>query len=88
VFVIPYSPLSRLLPTRTLLSKHWDIITEAIQPRLPKPMIAYQSATSLVKQLVYQKAAQEEKSRAKQAAAGLSVTQMSQRSIISFFTPI
>lgn len=57
VFVVPYSPLSRLVPTRSLLARHWALVRDALgQPSLPPPIIAYQSAPSLVKQLVFQKA--------------------------------
>ena len=63
VFVIPYSPLSRVIPTRALLSKHWEIVQEAIESSIPKPIIAYQSSASLLKTLVYQKATQSAKMR-------------------------
>lgn len=55
VFVIPYSPLSRLIPTRTLLCKYWELIQDASNYSIPKPIIAYQSCPSLVKTLVYQR---------------------------------
>jgi hypothetical protein len=54
VFVIPYSPLSSVVPTRRLLLHHWERIQTAMQPHIvPRPLIAYQSSASLMKQLVY-----------------------------------
>lgn len=58
VFVIPYSPLSRLIPTRSLLCKYWELVQEATESSISKPIIAYQSSPSLVKTLVYSRARQ------------------------------
>ena len=62
VFVVPYSPLSHVLPIRSLLTKHLEIAREAI-PCLPAPIIAYQSSASLMKTLVYGRARQMELAR-------------------------
>lgn len=64
VFVVPYSPLSRILCTRRILSRQWQQVREAInEPTLPPPIIAYQSAPSLVKTLVFQRARKLEEAR-------------------------
>jgi hypothetical protein len=64
VFVVPYSPLSRALPTRSLLARHWAVVQEALgEPTLQPPLIAYQSAPSLLRTLVYQRARRLEESR-------------------------
>jgi hypothetical protein len=67
VFVIPYSPLSRLIQTRSLLSRQWDMVRQATQQSLVLPIVAYQSQPSLSKQLVFQRSNRLEKAR--QAAA-------------------
>lgn len=54
VFIIPYTPLSRVVPTRSILSHHWGLIHAALGA--PKPIIAYQSYASLLVSLVHQKA--------------------------------
>lgn len=56
VFVIPYSPLSAVLPTRQLLMRAWDLIQDAMPQPIPGPIIAYQSSSSLLKTLVYSRA--------------------------------
>jgi hypothetical protein len=57
VFVVPYSPLSRLLSTRRILARQWQQLRDALdEPSLPLPIIAYQSAPSLGKTLVFQRA--------------------------------
>ena len=64
VFVIPYSPLSRLLSTRRILSRQWGQVRDALgEPSLPHPIIAYQSAPSLGKTLVFQRARNLEEAR-------------------------
>jgi len=64
VFVVPYSPLSRLLPTRRILSHQWQQVRDALnEPTLPLPIMAYQSAPSLVKTLVFQRARKLEEAR-------------------------
>jgi len=69
VFVIPYSPLSRLLSTRRILSHQWAQVRDALgEPSLPQPIIAYQSAPSLVKTLVFQRARKLEEARKAQSA--------------------
>ena len=69
VFVIPYSPLSRLLSTRRILSRQWGQVRDALgEPSLPQPIIAYQSAPSLVKTLVFQRARKLEEARKAQFA--------------------
>jgi len=54
VFIIPYTPLSRVIPTRSILTHHWGLIHAALGA--PKPIIAYQSYASLLVRLVHQKA--------------------------------
>lgn len=56
VFVIPYSPLSAVLPTRQLLMRAWDLIQDSMSRPIPGPIIAYQSSSSLLKTLVYSRA--------------------------------
>ena len=79
VFIIPYSPLSRLVPTRSLLCKHWDLIHEALDSSIPKPIIAYQSSPSLLKTLVYQRARNMERSQVVAAPAAAPAAQLSLR---------
>ena len=64
VFIIPYSPLSAAMPTRTILVKYWELARLALGPTLAPsafPIMAYQSSPSLLTRLVYQRAAQFEK---------------------------
>jgi len=84
VFVIPYSPLSRLLSTRRILSRQWGQVRDALgEPSLPLPIIAYQSAPSLVKTLVFQRARKLEEARKAQfAPAGAPARQLT---LHSFF---
>jgi len=71
VFVVPYSPLSRVIPTRSLLARHWALVRDALgEPTLAPPTIAYQSATSLLKQLVFGKARRQERTRTQADADG------------------
>lgn len=84
VFVIPYSPLSRILPTRPLLCKHWEMVQEALEEPIPKPIIAYQSSPSLLKTLVYQRARQLERVR---PAAPVAAATPVQRPIRRYFLP-
>lgn len=53
-FIIPYSPLTRVLPVRDILSDRWELIQLGLP--ITKPIIAYQSQPSLLLQLVFQKA--------------------------------
>jgi hypothetical protein len=70
VFVVPYSPLSRLLSTRRILAGQWQQARDALgEPSLPLPIIAYQSAPSLVKTLVFQRARKLEEARKAQSSA-------------------
>jgi hypothetical protein len=70
VFVVPYSPLSRELPIRTMLTRHWELVREALdEPSLAPPITAYQSATNLVTQLVFQRANRLERDAALAAKA-------------------
>lgn len=89
VFIIPYSPLSRVLPTRSILTKYWELVQEALDgdspaPRTPKPIIAYQSESSLLKKLVFQRANRLEKKR----IATQTQVPMVQRRIHSYFTSV
>lgn len=54
VFIIPYNPLSRVIPTRRILLTNWSDLQSTTC--LPPPIIAYQSQPSLVKRLVFGKA--------------------------------
>jgi hypothetical protein len=56
VFIVPYTPLSSLVPTRQLLLAHWERLGHALPDSgRSKPIIAYQSAPSLAKTLVFAK---------------------------------
>jgi hypothetical protein len=63
VFVIPYSPLSQLIPTRAILTEKWDRVRLATNSALPFPIIAYQSQPSLLKTLVFLRAKKFEEAR-------------------------
>lgn len=72
VFVIPYSPLSRLVATKTVLRHHWPLVQIAI-PALshaPGPIVAYQSEPSLQRKLVFQRSRMIESERATSSALG------------------
>jgi hypothetical protein len=56
VFIIPFTPLSRCIPTRQLLLEHWEKIHIASDFTLPLPLIAYQSCPSILTDLVFRKA--------------------------------
>ena len=62
VFIVPYSPLSHIFPTRQILIRQWQLVECAI-PNIPRPIIAYQSFPSLMVRLVHQKARLMEKAR-------------------------
>lgn len=68
VFVIPWSPLSSVVPTRSLLTKQWQLVHEATGLPLPPPIVAYQSQPSLLKTLVYQRDRNLEAARKERAA--------------------
>lgn len=87
VFVIPYSPLSRLVPTRSLLSKHWEIVQLALGAPTQKPIIAYESSPSLLKTLVYQRARLMEQSRVVAPPVAAAPVQASLRSYFTATTP-
>lgn len=87
VFVIPYSPLSRLVPTRSLLCKHWDLIQDALDSTIPKPIIAYQSSPSLLKTLVYQRARKMEQPKVMAAPVAAAAAQPSIRRFFTAATP-
>jgi hypothetical protein len=63
VFVIPYTPLSHLIPTRSLLLSSWSMLAHSFSHPPPKPIIAYQSYPSIAARLVFQKAKEMEKQR-------------------------
>lgn len=94
VFIVPYSPLTRLLPTRTLLTQRWSLVRDALNDSyLAPPIIAYQSAPSLLTTLVFQRARRLEEARRAGAAAtapaapvGTAGSQVQTR-ISRFFTP-
>jgi hypothetical protein len=88
VFIIPYTPLSRLLPTRSLLLKYWDLVQLALGPTLsPLPIMAYQSSPSLLTTLVYQRARRLERQREDKQSTSSAVQQRSstQSDIMRFF---
>jgi hypothetical protein len=74
VFVVPYTPLSRVVPTRSILSHHWWIMSTGAS--LPRPIIAYQSYPSLMAQLVFQKAKRAEEARVARLGAPARTTQI------------
>lgn len=90
VFVIPYSPLSHLVPTRLLLSRLWALVQDATGSPLPRPIIAYQSETSLHKRLVYQRDRLFAKADAAEAAraAPPPAPAMRQPTLHAFMAPI
>lgn len=61
VFIIPYTPVSHNIPTRTILTCHWELLE--IAAGLVKPIIAYQSMPNIMKLLVYAKAKRNERQR-------------------------
>jgi hypothetical protein len=65
VFVIPYTPLSRLVPTRSILLRRWEILVHKVGLSLPPPLIAYQSMPSLLKLLVFSKARKHRRDKGK-----------------------
>lgn len=84
VLVVPFSPLSRIVPTRQILCQQWELLQTAFaaQP-LPRPIIAYQSLPSLLKTLVHAKAKRHEKEREKLRKPPVTV----QRSLLGFLRP-
>lgn len=88
VFIIPYSPLSHHIPTRSLLCHHWGLINAACGSgtgTIPRPIIAYQSLPSLMKLLVYIKARKMEQIR-RQKQLLLEPPKLSQANMEQFFT--
>ena len=63
VFIVPYTPLSSVVPTRQLLMKYWPLLNTAVGVTIPAPIIAYQSYPSVLTMLVFRKAKQHEKDR-------------------------
>ena len=56
VFIVPFTPLSSLVPTRQVLLDRWHLLADTrALPSCGKPIIAYQSAPSLAKALVFTK---------------------------------
>lgn len=66
VFVIPFTPLSKVVPTRQILMQAWDLVTSSVG--CSPPIIAYQSCPSLLVKLVHQKAREMERERASRFA--------------------
>lgn len=60
-FIIPYSPLTRILPVRRILCDRWELIQDALL--ITRPIIAYQSNPSLLVRLVHQKATRNREQR-------------------------
>ena len=68
VFIVPFPPLSSVVPTRQLLMKFWPFLnTTGVS--IPAPIIAYQSYPSVLTLLVFRKAKQHEKDRLARFAA-------------------
>jgi hypothetical protein len=84
VFVLPYSPLSNALQPRSLLLRYWELLTGAFGYQLPRPILAYQSAPSLLKQLVYLRARRLEERRREAAKPA----KLQQLSLASLFRPL
>ena len=63
VFIIPYTPLSRTIPTRSLLIRNWPLLSTVQSIGSQQPIIAYQSHASLLMKLVHQKARRNEEER-------------------------
>lgn len=84
-FVIPYSPLTQHLNTRSILLQHWELLRNAMgNGQLPPLVIAYRSQPSILQLLVYLKAAKAQRARAaalarqgRQPAARTTTTQTS-----------
>jgi hypothetical protein len=56
VFVIPYNPLSAVIPVRNILDKYWDYLSNGdVTKTFTKPLIAFQSCPSLTTAMVYNK---------------------------------
>ncbi len=72
VFIVPYTPLSAVVPTRQLLMKFWPLLNTT-GVTIPAPIIAYQSYPSVLTMLVFRKAKQHEKDRLARFAATKSV---------------
>lgn len=80
VFVLPYTPLSAIVPTRKILLDYWSQLQHGFpQAQRCKPIIAYQSEPSLAKSLVFAK----EKLHATEAKDAASI----QMSINHYFAP-
>ena len=54
VFIIPFTPLSNSILTRSLLLARWELVNGVTNA--PPPIIAYQSCASIMVRLVHQKA--------------------------------
>jgi len=65
VFVIPFTPLSAVVPTRSILCRFWNLLQTGATP-IPRPIIAYQSHPSLMSTLVFFKAKVMEELRTQQ----------------------
>jgi len=84
VLIVPFTPLSRIVPTRQILCQQWELLQTAFASRpLPRPIIAYQSLPSILALLVHGKAKRDEKERKKLA----SQPSLVQRSLSSFLVP-
>lgn len=82
VLIVPYTPLSEIVPTRQILCQQWELLQTAFAAqRLPRPIIAYQSLPSLLVTLVHSKARRDEKERKKLAVP----TNTVQRCLTSLF---
>lgn len=80
VFIIPFHPLTSVVPTRALLMKHWSRLSLAINKPLAAPIIAYESSQNLMDRLVFSKAVQhrrqQEPSNSESADKALKQTDM------------
>lgn len=81
VFITSDNPLARSVPIRQLLSSYWSILTD-VNPKLPRPIIAYRTWPSLAAMLVFQKAKRNEETRIEKFRQAST----EQSSISSYFT--
>jgi hypothetical protein len=81
VLIVPYTPLSRIVPTRSILSQRWELLQTVFAAcPLPRPIIAYQSLPSILALLVHAKAKRNEAERKKPQKPTATV----QRSLLGF----
>lgn len=85
VFIVPYSPLSASVPTREVLVRYWYRVCETMNCDVPRPIMAYQSCPSLIKQLVYLRARNFEAERREKLAELTATVLTRQLSLIALW---